>query len=511
MTSAGNNPSTWRFLVVRVVAIVCLCAGALPASDAAAWLSVKDFGVAGESAGVETKRIQGAIDACAAGGGCTLAFPAGRYVTGTLFLRDSVSLHLAPGAVLVASGNAQDYPAPALIYAKGVDTISILGPGEVQAGPVPAPDETTIRNPGSRLTALVLLENCTNVRIRDVRFRRSPAYTIAMRVVDSAWVENVSVDNALLAQGTAGLVIDSSSRVNVRGFQFRGGGEGIILQAGSVQGVAPPTEHIAISDTTLESGSMAFRIGALTHGDIRNVVVNNLVVSRSQGGIGIFGRDGGAIDSLQFANTVIHTRSVHSSTAQWPLVIDRKRRAADSTPGELRRIRFQNTQVQTAGKLLFSGFTGHPIRDLEVDGLQLTVSLAGEGFPRGERPGRSPFDQVAGEDAMAAAIVGGYLAGVAFRDVRVQWEAESLAPDGHALFLHSSDGVRLDGWQVRQAKTGGNLAALHVLNARNLEIRNSTALPHTGVWLELQRTGKQDVYLSGNDTSAAYREVVVAK
>ncbi|MCW5966601.1 MAG: hypothetical protein KIT83_21365, partial [Bryobacterales bacterium] len=263
--------SLWMLFVLAVC---------LPGADAGAIRNVRDFGVLGDGAAVETAKIQGAIDACAVEGGCTLLFPAGRYVSGTLFLRDSVTLHLTPGAILVASGNANDYPAPALIYGKGVDTIAITGPGEVQAGPVPAPDETSIRNPGSRLVSLVLLENCTNVRIRDVRFRRSPVYTISLRVVESAWVENVSIENAMMAPGTSGLVIDSSSRVTVRGLQFRGGGEGIILQSNRVEGVSPATEHIAISDSTIESGAMALRVGTRTHGDIRNVVVNNLVVTR---------------------------------------------------------------------------------------------------------------------------------------------------------------------------------------------------------------------------------------
>lgn len=500
----------FKHLPISVWVLFAL-SGCLSGMEGGATRNVRDFGVLGEGLAAETGKIQGAIDACAVEGGCTLLFPSGRYVSGTLFLRDSVTLHLTPGAILVASGNANDYPAPALIYGKGVDTIAITGPGEVQAGPVPAPDETTIRNPGSRLVSLVLLENCTNVRIRDVRFRRSPVYTISLRVVENAWVENVSIENAMLAPGASGLVVDSSSRVNVRGLQFRGGGEGIILQSNAVEGVSPPTEHITISDTILESGAMAFRVGTRTHGDIRNVVVNNLVVTRSQGGIGVFVRDGGAVENLQFANTVIHTRPVHRDAAEWPLVLDLKRRGEESPRGVLRGIRFQGTQIHSGGKMLLSGFTGNPIRDVQFDGLGITASIQETSPARQDRPWRSPLDQVAGEDTMAAAIVGGYLMGASFRDVRVQWSQADPSPEGHALFLHSSDGVQLDGWQVRQAKTGGNLAALHVMGSRNLEIRNSTAPAQTGVWLQLQRMSKQDVFLSGNATGAAYRDVLVAK
>ncbi|MCU0229593.1 MAG: hypothetical protein MUF01_18330, partial [Bryobacterales bacterium] len=126
-------------------------------------------------------------------------------------------------------------------------------------------------------------------------------------------------------------------------------------------------------------------------------------------------------------------------------------------------------------------------------------------------PWRSPLDQVAGEDTMQAALVAGYVAGLSLRDVRVEWTAPEPAPDAHALFLHSADGVQLDGWHARQAKVGGSRAALHMMGARNVAVRNSTAPPQTGVWLHLQRMNKQDVFLSGNATAAAYRELVVAK
>ncbi|MCW5965993.1 MAG: hypothetical protein KIT83_18290, partial [Bryobacterales bacterium] len=208
---------------------------------------------------------------------------------------------------------------------------------------------------------------------------------------------------------------------------------------------------------------------------------------------------------------VIHTRPVHRNAAEWPLVMDLKRRDEGSPAGVLRGVRLQGTQILGGGKALLSGFTGNPIRDVQFEGLRMTASIQETSAAQHDRPWRSPLDQVAGEDTMTAAIVGGYLMGASFRDVRIQWNQEAPSPEGHALFLHSSDGVQLDGWQVRQAKTGGNLAALHVLGSRNLEVRNSTALAQTGVWLQLQRMSKQDVFLSGNATGAAYRDVLVAK
>jgi hypothetical protein len=473
--------------------------------------SVAEFGAKGDGASPETGLLQGAIDACAAGGGCVLAFPAGRYVSGTLYLRDNVTLRLDPGAVLATSGRAEDYTAPALLYGKGVNAVTLTGEGEIQAGPVPAPDETTIRNPGSKLVSLVLLENATNVRESGVRFLRSPAWTITLRVVDGAWIENVLIDNAMLAPNTSGLVIDSSTRVSVRGLHFRGGGDGITLQTSLVDGIAPPCSEITIADSTLRSGSMAMKIGTATYGDIRNVTVNGVVVEASQGGVGVFVRDGATVENLQFSSLMIETAAVRRGRAEWPIVLDVKRRAEGGTAGQLRGVRFSNTQVTTAGKLLFSGMAGRPIRDLELSGLTLRKEAPATAPLNGQRPWKSTVDSVAGEDESASAMLFGYVADSLLDGVQLIWETTEPAPESHALFAHSVDGLRLDGVRMRQGKVGGSLAAMQFMSSRRIEIRNSTAPPQTGVWLQAQGVPKQEFFLFGNNTAAAYRDLVFVK
>lgn len=472
----------------------------LPAS-----LNVKNFDVRGGAGKAQSAQIQGAVDACAAAGGCTLVFPAGRYVTGTIFLRDAVHLHLEPGAVLAASRDPKDYPAPALLYARGLDGVTISGSGEIQGAPVKDEKDDL------RLTALVYAENSINLRIHNLRLTGAPAYSIALRVVDRAWVENVSIETDTNSLSASGLALDSSSRISVRGIHYKGGGEGIVLQSNAINGTAPPCEGISISDSTITSSTMAFKVGTRSFGPIRQINVSNLVIARSQGGVGIFARDGGAVEDIQFNNLQIDTTAVNPKMAEWPLIVDLKRREQESAASTLRGIRFQGVQIRTAGKVVFSGMTHHPIRDLQVEGLRLSVEQRDPGGIVIERPWKSAIDQVSGEDSMAAAIVAGYLADATLRDVRVMWQQADPSPEGHALFLHSSDGVRLDGWHARQAKKGGTQPTFSLMSSRGVEVRNSTAPPDTGVWLHLQKMQKEDIFTAGNQTAFAYRELVVAK
>lgn len=89
---------------------------------------------------LNTEAIQQAIDAAASDGGGTVVVPAGEFLTGALFLKSNVELHLSAGAVLKFSDDPKDYPVvhsrwegvhrkvyASCIYAQNVENISVTG------------------------------------------------------------------------------------------------------------------------------------------------------------------------------------------------------------------------------------------------------------------------------------------------------------------------------------------------------------------------------------------------
>ena len=52
--------------------------------------------------------IQQAVDAAAAAGGGRVIVPAGRFLSGSVLLKDNVELHLESGAVLISSPGAPE-------------------------------------------------------------------------------------------------------------------------------------------------------------------------------------------------------------------------------------------------------------------------------------------------------------------------------------------------------------------------------------------------------------------
>jgi len=73
-------------------------------------LNVRECGAIGDGQTPCTASIQRAIDRCAESGGGTVLVPSGGYVTGSLWMRSNVTLHLDSGARLLGSQNAADYP-----------------------------------------------------------------------------------------------------------------------------------------------------------------------------------------------------------------------------------------------------------------------------------------------------------------------------------------------------------------------------------------------------------------
>ena len=87
-----------------IMPVLCLLAGSGQAEEL-----VTRYGARPDDATLATAGIQAAIDACAAAGGGVVRIPTGRFVSGTIRMKDKVRLHLDPGAILEGSRDLADY------------------------------------------------------------------------------------------------------------------------------------------------------------------------------------------------------------------------------------------------------------------------------------------------------------------------------------------------------------------------------------------------------------------
>ena len=93
-------------------------AGRRPAT--ARQFRANDYGARGDGPIPDAKAIQASIDACAAAGGGRVEFSAGRYVTGSLFLKNNVDLHLGKDVELLGAEDDAAFP-PVHTRAGGIE------------------------------------------------------------------------------------------------------------------------------------------------------------------------------------------------------------------------------------------------------------------------------------------------------------------------------------------------------------------------------------------------------
>jgi polygalacturonase len=108
---------------VKGLMVLCLVGVTGPAAVAAppVLYDVRDSGARGDGQTLCTQAIQETLDKCAAAGGGMVYMPPGVFLSGTLFLRSGVTLHLDTGCTLRGSVNLRDYPATVPAYRSYTD------------------------------------------------------------------------------------------------------------------------------------------------------------------------------------------------------------------------------------------------------------------------------------------------------------------------------------------------------------------------------------------------------
>jgi polygalacturonase len=105
---------------------------------------ITDHGAVGDGTTLDTRAIQGAIDACAAAGGGVLVVPKGIFLSGALYFKPGVNLELEKGAVLKATATLRDFPpiytrwegverywTSAFLNFIGMDHVTVSGEGTI--------------------------------------------------------------------------------------------------------------------------------------------------------------------------------------------------------------------------------------------------------------------------------------------------------------------------------------------------------------------------------------------
>ncbi|MBC7888392.1 MAG: glycoside hydrolase family 28 [Ferruginibacter sp.] len=276
------------------------------------------FGAKPDGKTINTIAIQTAIDKAAAMGGGKVIVGAGSFVTGVIYLKTGVELHLQKDAVLLGSTNRLDYgkgDAEALITAIGQHHISITGKGEIngrgrklvedlyrllKAG-VLQDDQWKIKRPTEKnRPRLIYFSECRDVKVTGITVKNGSGW-----IQDYVRCNNVVIDSITVISkeywNNDGIDIVNSKNVSITNCYVDAADDAICLK--SEGKVLDSCENIYVANCKLRSSASAFKIGTGSKGGFRNIKVRNLeVFDTYRSAIALEAVDGGFLENVDIQN-----------------------------------------------------------------------------------------------------------------------------------------------------------------------------------------------------------------
>lgn len=364
---------------------------------------IRDYGAVGDGIHKNTSSIQSAIDVCTAGGGGRVIVPPGTFLTGTLFLKDHVDLHLLPGAIIRGSPDLQDYcdencfpqnsacvPEKAtgghLIVGLEVKDVSISGRGVIDGnsgaffGPPPENSRCFTFKYGKRPSQMVYFCECERVQIKDVALYDATYWTCFCHGCIDVFISNVRICNPYETPNGDGIDIDSCRNVTITNCIIDSGDDCITFRGNNrrLKQKDMACENIVVSNCVLSAATCAFRVG-VGDGIVRNCAVDNCVIRNSRTGIHFIARywqrnvhgRGTDIENIRFSNIIMD--------AYIPFWIA----AGAGASSSMRNFVFHDMEITSESGAFISGLPELMIEDLAFRNIALILKPS-------ERPVRSP-------------------------------------------------------------------------------------------------------------------------
>ena len=336
----------------KLIVLLCFLASL---SVQAKSLSVKDCGAVGDGVTLDTKAIQAAIDSVAAQGGGVVEVPSGVYLTGSIWLRDNIDLHLNPGAVIKGSPDLKEYcdenccsqneaeikggdyiSGGHLIMGVGVRNVSITGPGCIDGNS----DAFLLDENGKRWAKkskipgrpgqMIWFVDSKDIRVKDVEIADSPYWSLFILNCDRVWIDGCYVHTRRKDYHTFngdGIDIDRCRYVTISNCRIDTSDDCITLRASAAHKLANPQdcEWVTVTNCNLSSSCNAIRLG-VGEGNIHDAVFSNLTISDTKQAFNIVaayvrGNRGTDIYGIRFnnirvqANELVRIHHMHSPAA----------------------------------------------------------------------------------------------------------------------------------------------------------------------------------------------------
>jgi hypothetical protein len=377
---------TRRRLIAVLGAAVSACTPVTRSSfsQRANVFDVHAFGAVGDGKTRDGAAIQRAIEAAARqGGGARVLLRSGHiYLTGPLQLAGGIDFHLEGNARLQVSTDPADYPNPqrGVLHAMSANNLTISGTGLID-GRSPefmqgfdAKDEWWI--PKAFRPRLLVLEDCEDLRIRDITLTQAPSWTVHLIGCRRVLIDHLQIRNQLDVPNCDGIDPDHCQDVEIRDCNIVCGDDAIVIKATAGHSQYGATRNIHVHDCIVETQDSGLKIGTETTQDIHDLLFERVRVVSGCRGLCIQLRDEGNVRDVIFRDIEFVSR--YHSAPWWgrgeAISFTAIPRNPGSKIGTINNVLVQNVRGRAENSIRIEGLGGARVSDITLDNVDVTFA-----------------------------------------------------------------------------------------------------------------------------------------
>jgi len=498
--------------------------------------SVLDYGVNNDGTTLNTERIQQLIDRVAESGGGIIYFPPGKYLTGTLFLKSYINLHIESGAVILGSLDLNDFiptekekPEHAarhlrhLIYGKDLIGVAITGRGMIEGRGYkfwPADfrkmTETEIRNAmtrpdgyNTRPGTYVHLQDCKNVLIENVHFKDSPFHMLKVLSSEDVVIQGIAIQQGMFEDdgpNTDGLAV-SGFNIRISDCNFTTGDDCLVIGN---------AEHVSVSNCTFSTTESAIVLSGL-----RNGTISNCSIYEAGGAINIRPGRGGRVENVTISNmnyilkrsqggNLVFVRSkpendLRPSVISYSQKFNIEVKPDTGPPAVIRNIMISNIVANSDGAVFLDGVEDGYIEDITLDNIRYTMR-GGLEKPESANPSH-PF-YVFGHHTAPYGIFCRYVRDITLRNIKFTWNQPESTEWGSPVRFENAENIEIAGFRGRQS-LGSGKSVIKLTNVAGALIHECQAVEQTSTFLEVVGRSK-DILCMNNDLRKATKSITIS-
>ncbi|UEG49529.1 hypothetical protein LK994_12885 [Ferruginibacter lapsinanis] len=423
--------------------------------------NIIDYGAVADGKTLNTVSIQKAIDACSQKGGKVIV-PAGIFMTGTLYVKDNVTIYLEKNATIKGGAFFTDYPDnvvqyknyfshfpdgslrtnKALLFAENVHNITIEGKGTIDGNGKSSDfnlgDETAVARSWERPCGILFI-SCKKILVQNIRLTNSAYWLQNYLNCDSVTLRGLTIYNHA-NHNNDGMDIDSRN-VLIENCTIDSDDDALCFKSHSRNNIC---ENIVVRNCDIASNCNAIKFGTTSIGGFRNIKISNCRIHKAAespffnwqkqltdielpitnlAGIAIESTDGATIDNINISD-------IKMKDVQTPIFIvlgNRGRKqpgdTASAPVGSIKNITLENITAKAHSKISSSitAFPGQYLENIQLNNISInnmgkgTVADASIILP--ENPAVYPENRMYGEIYPAAAFYIRHVKGITLNDI----------------------------------------------------------------------------------------------